>query len=680
MKSFRLGLILFALAALARETEARLARLDIEKRELLLAGKPFGLAGPYEKLVGTAVFALDPALPQNQVIVDLPLAARNERGEVEFSADFYLLKPVDMRRGNGRLVYEVPNRGGKSILRTLQGAQGSLDPTTEAELGDGWLMRQGFAVVWMGWQWDVPERPGLLRLRAPIATENGQPITGLVRANIILPERAATASLADRSHLAYPALDATDPENTLTVRSHRLDAPQPVARSQWRFDSPTTVALDGGFEPGKIYDVVYRARDPRVAGTSLSATRDLVSFFKYRAEEGNPLAGVSRALAIGVSQSGRFLRHFLYQDFNQDEEGKRVFDGVFVQVAGAGRGSFNHRFAQASRDGYRHLNLFYPTDLFPFTDLPQTDSEAGVTDGLLVKSLGSGTVPKLFHVLSSFEYWNRAGSLIHTDPEGRRDAEIPETSRVYLIASAQHGPGSFPPEPGGTEANRGQAPSNPNNFAPAIRALFHALDRWVVGDIAPPPSAYPKLVDGTLNTPSAASWPAIPEAPFPLILNDAHRVDYGPDWQRGIVSLEPPRVGRAFGARVPQVGADGNEIAGIRMPEIEFPLATHTGWNFRHPDTGAPDELVGVLGSYFPLPRTRAAREALGDPRESIEERYRDRDHYLGKIAGAALRLVEKRYLLVEDLPEVIGRAARHYDWLMGASATSGNARSGANR
>lgn len=672
MSIFRLAVIFLVVFSLGRDSLARVVRLRIERRDLLLSGKPFGLAGAYEKLSGKVEFALDPELAQNQAVVDLPLAARDAKGEVVFTADFYLLKPVDMARGNGRLLYEVPNRGGKGLLRAFQRATSSLDPTSEEEIGNGWLMRQGFALVWMGWQWDVPENPALLRLDAPIATEGGRSITGLVRANIILADRQDTASLADRSHLAYPVWDPESPENSLSVRAHRQDTPEVIPRSRWRFATPTTVAIEGGFEPGKIYDVVYRSKDPRVAGCGLAGTRDLISFFKTDKSERNPLAGVSQALGLGVSQSGRFLRHFLYQGFNQDEQGKRVFDGVFIQVAGAGRGSFNHRFAQASRDGYRHFNLFYPTDLFPFTDAPQTDPETDRTDALLARARERGVVPKLFHVLSSFEYWNRAGSLIHTDPYGVRDAELPPETRIYTIASSQHGSGTLPPPPAGTPANRGQAPANPNLYSPTLRALFQALDRWVAEGVEPPASRYPKVAEGTLTEPASAAWPAVPGVSFPRILHLAHRVDYGPEWARGIVSFEPPKVGRPFGVRVPELDADGNELGGIRLPEIEVPLATQTGWNFRHPEAGAPDEFIGVLGAYFPFARTRAERQASGDSRPSIEERYRDRDHYLGRIATVALRLVEERYLLAEDLPEIIGRAGEHYDWSLRGAPASG--------
>src|SRR5437667_6269399 len=495
--------------------DARVVRLRIERREPVLAGRSFGAAGPYEKLVGKVDFALDPDLPRNAVVVDLKLAPRNSRGEVEFSADFYMLKPVDAHRGNGTLFYEVGNRGGKSMLATFQKAAGSADPTTDTEFGDGALMRQGFVLLWMGWQWDVPDRPGVMRMDMPIATDNGRRITGIVRGNFILSERAPTAPLADRNHRAYPVLDPTSAENVMTMRDDPTGPAETIPRSRWHFVDGGTVALDGGFEPGRIYDVVYRSADPRVVGCGLAGTRDLVSFFKYDTSPENPSPGIQFAIGWGVSQSGRFLRHFLYQGFNADEQGRRVFDGVFDQVGGAGRGSFNHRFGQASRDALQYFNILFPVDLFPFADGPETDPESGAVDSLLGRAEKSGTAPKVFHLLTNSEYFNRAGSLVHTDPTGTKDADLPPNTRVYMIASAPHGPGPFPPESNRGGGMVGRAPLNPLNYAPAVRALLQALDRWVSDDVAPPPSLYPRLADGTLTAPEKAGWPAIPGYALP---------------------------------------------------------------------------------------------------------------------------------------------------------------------
>jgi hypothetical protein len=671
-RTLALPIVLLALAGLEGvPAEARVVGVTIDRREAVLAGRPFGLAGPYETLVGTVELALDPALRQNRAVVDLALAPRNAKGEVVFTADVFILKPVDLRRGNGRLYYEVPNRGGKGILRRLQYAESALDPRQLAELGDGWLMEQGFSLVWMGWQWDVPEQPGLLRLRAPVATDGGRPIEGLVRSVIIVGERTGEAPLADSGHLAYPAAFPESKDSRLTVRDGRLDSPRLLPRSTWRFVSPSRVALDGGFEPGLVYEVVYRSRDPRVVGCGLAATRDLVSFFKHDASPANPLAGVSLALGHGISQSGRFLRQLLRQGFNEDERGRRVFDGVFVEVAGAGQGSFNHRFAQASRDGHQHWNLDYPTDVFPFTDLPETDPETGETAGLLDREAASGTTPRVFHVVTSYEYWNRAASLMHTDPSGTRDVALPDTSRLYLVASAQHGPGALPPAEGGASGNDGLYPTNPNDFRPAIRALVHALDGWVARGEEPPASLYPRIGDGTLARPEEAGWPDVPGVRFPMVRNEPVRADYGPEWARGVITVEPPRLGRVFPSLVPAVDGDGNDRAGIRLPEIAVPLAAQTGWSWRHPRVGAPGALVPYRGSYLPFAWTRAEREARGDPRLCVEERYRGREDYLGRVALAATALVRERFLLPQDVPFVIERAAAHWDWRAGVRGGS---------
>jgi hypothetical protein len=647
----------------ASAADARVVRLRIERREVILNGRAFGAAGPYEKLVGKVDFGLDPSLPGNGEIVDLKLAPRNARGEVEASADFYMLKPVDPRRGNGRLFYEVGNRGGKAMLSTFQKAAGSPDPTTEAQFGDGALMRQGFTLLWMGWQWDVPERPGTMRMEMPIATENGKKITGIVRGNFILNERATTASVADRAHKAYEVLDPASPENVMTVRDDPTAKGQVIPHARWRFVDGGTVALDGGFEPGRIYDVVYRTADPRVLGFGLSGARDLVSFLKHDTSPENPAPGLRYAIGWGVSQSGRYLRHFLYQGFNEDEQGRKVFDGMFDQVGGAGRGSFNHRFGQASRDALQYFNILFPVDLFPFTDGPSTDPESGMTDSLLARAERTNTAPKIFHLLTNSEYFNRAGSLVHTDPTGTKDAELPNNTRVYMIASAPHGPGPFPPVSNVGGGMTGRAMLNPLNYSPAVRALFRALDRWIVDDVAPPPSAYPRIADGTLTPPSKAGWPAVPGYQLPQQPLRAFHLNFGADWAKGIVSVEPPEVGKPFVVSVPAVDADGNVRAGIRLPDIAVPLATQAGWNYRDATIGAPDRLAGEIGSYIPFSRTKTERDRAGDPRRSIEERYRNRDEYVGKFAAAALDLVEHGYLLADDVADLLKHAAEHYDW-----------------
>ena len=641
--------------------EARVVELRIQRREPVLNGKPFGLAGPYEKLSGTVAFTLEPLAAANAAIVDLELAPRNSAGQVEFTADFYLLKPADIARGNGRLFYEVGNRGGKAMLRVFQKAQPAADPTNANELGDGALMRQGYALLWMGWQWDVPE--GMMRMEMPVASDHGRPITGLARGNFIPNAPSKTGPLTDRGHRAYPVDNPESAGHYMTVRDRPADPPQRIPRNRWRFSGESTVTLDGGFELGRIYDVVYRARDPRVLGCGLAGTRDFISFLKYSDTAANPLRGVRWAYGWGVSQSGRFLRHFLYEGFNEDAEGRRVFDGVIDEVGGAGRGSFNHRFGQASRDAEQFFNIFFPVDLFPFTDGPETDPETGKTDALLSRAEARHVTPKLFHILSNSEYFNRAGSLIHTDPEGARDIDPPATTRIYAIASGPHFIGPFPPV-----KNAGMAaPLSPLDRSPVIRALLVALDKWVTDGAPPPASRYPLIADRTLTAPADAGWPVIPGVHLPPPMLITYRLDFGPEWKRGIVTFEPPRAGKSYAGLIPAVDADGNARAGVRLPAVQVPIATYAGWNYRDPSIGAPDQLFGEAGSIYPFARTRAERQSRGDSRRSIEERYTSRDQYLGKVAAAARQLIADRFLLARDLPEIIDQALEQYDWLMRA-------------
>ena len=643
---------------------AEVARIEIHARSNVLDGRTFGLTGPYEKLVGKVYFAVDPANPINQIIADIDKAPRNAAGKVEFSSDLYVLKPKQPERGNGAVLCGIPNRGRKFMLSFFNRASYSLDPSTGAEFGDGFLMRQGYTLVWLGWQWDPPPRPGLMRLYAPVA----RGIQGLVRADFVVPQRVTRRLLSDRNHIPYRVADPDDPQATLTVRD-RIDSPRRlIPRKHWKFSADrTSVEMPAGFEPHKIYEVVYTGEDPVLVGLGPAAVRDFLSHLKYgRAAAGAPpekplIPGIRRAYAFGISQSGRFLRTFLYYGFNQDEAGRQVLDGVIPHVSGAGRGSFNHRFAQPSRDAHPFMNFFYPTDIFPFTDVAQTDPETGLTDGLLRRALTSGMTPRIFYTNSSYEYWGRAASLIHTRLDGKSDAPIPDNVRIYLFAGSQHGPAPFPPS-----RTIGQQRDNPNDFRWAMRALLVALDRWVSKGEAPPPSLYPRLADGTLVAAEALDFPKIPGVGYSTRVLLADRADYGPQWKSGIVTREPPEIGKPFPVLVPQVDADGNKTNGLKLPEVAVPLATYTGWNLFHERSGPPNEISSMAGSYIPFPRTRAERQRTGDPRRSIEERYRNRAQYLGKVAASALQLIEQRYLLDHDLPEILRQAAARWDHAAG--------------
>ena len=669
---FRAVLLLGLLPA-AGPALGRVVRVEVRSRSDLLGGKAFGLAGPYEKVSGVMFFAVRPENPHDRAIVDLALAPANAKGEVEFSADFFVIRPKDPARGSGTLLLEVPNRGGKGILALMNRGRGSTDPATAEEMGDGFLMRRGATIAWVGWQWDVRDFPGRLRLHAPVARENGKPITGLVRADFVVDAPAASHPLGhvivgNIGGTSYPAAEPDSPKNVLTERESPLAPRRVVPRRNWRFareekgapvPDARSVWLSGGFRPGKIYEVVSVARDPVVAGLGLAAVRDAASYFKQDPEA---VAPARRVYGLGISQSGRFLRHFLAQGFNADEEGRQVFDGLFIHVAGAGVGSFNHRFAQPSRDAQPVSALFYPTDLFPFTDLPERDPETGRAAGLLDRARADRVVPKIFTTNTSYEYWGRAASLVTTSPDGASDAPIPEEVRVYFLAGLQHFSGPFPPAAGPSRGLFGTHPQNPNPIAWLWRAFFDDMEAWVRDGIAPPESRYPRVADGTLVLPSRLAFPAIPGLSPPARAHEAFRMDYGPRWNEGIVSLEPPRVGKPFVTLVPRVDADGNDVSGVRIAEMAVPVATDTGWNLRDPKTGLAGERVSFIGSYDPFPKTRADRERTSDPRLSLEERYGSRERYLGLFTEAALAQVKEHFLLPEDLPDVLSRGAAEWD------------------
>ena len=657
----------------AATASADVVRVVVESRADVAGGMAYGLAGPYEKLAGMAYFEVDPANPANRIVTDIALAPRNERGMVEFRSNFFLLKPKDTGRGNGTVLYEVSNRGGKGMLGYFNNAAGSRDPQTAAEMGDGFLLQNGFSLLWLGWQFDVPLRDGQMRLHTPVATDGGNSITGLVRSEVIVNERAYDRSLADRSHIAYAVADPDDPANVLTVRDG-VDQPRRVIpRDQWRFarrnddgsvvDDPTRVYLESGFEPFKIYDVVYVARDPALVGLGPAAVRDMISQMKYETtpELGLDAGAIEHAVAWGVSQSGRFLRTLLYHGFNTDEQNRRAFDGVMAHVAGGGRGSFNHRFAQPSRDGHPFLNKLYPSDIFPFTDVVQHDPETDMRDGLLA-GIQPGHMPKVFYTNSSYEYWGRAASLIHTTLDGAADAPLLDNVRIYSFAGGQHGPGRFPPR-----RTSGQQLSNPNDYSWFLRPLVLAMDRWIDDDAsAPPASVYPRIGDNDLVLPENLGFPELPGVGQPAVPHLAYRAVYGPEFRtRGIASEQPPEVLSAFPILVPRVDADGNETGGLMMPEVAVPLATYTGWNLFHAEAGPTDVLSSMQGSYVPFPRTGDDRERTGDPRQSIEERYGSRAEYLGRVTEAALGLVDDGYLLAGDLAPILAQAARHWDYLM---------------
>lgn len=654
----------FCLSLIPAALHAEVTRIEVKSRADVLAGKSFGAAGSYEKLSGRIRFIIDPQKSANRIIADIDKAEKNANGQVEFSADFYMIKPKDAGRGNGTLLYEVSNRGGKGMMGFFNLASGSLDPASAEDFGDGFLLEQGFTLLWVGWQFDPPQRDGLLRVYAPVAREaGGKSITGLVRSDFVPTETTRDMSLADRGHLAYVVTNPNDPAHVLTVRNGVEGLRRTIPRDQWQFNGGgTSITMAAGFEPNKIYEVVYTAQDPPVVGVGPAAVRDTISRLKYgsAAELSIAQGTIKRAMAFGISQSGRFLRTYLFYGFNEDESQRKVFDGVMAHVAGSGRGSFNHRFAQPSRDGHPYLNFVYPTDIFPFTDVTQVDPETGASDGLLTHATKPEFLPRVFYTNSSYEYWGRVASLFHTRVDGLADAPMMPNVRAYLLTGGQHGVAGFPPS-----RTIGQQMNNPLDYRWAMRKLLVSMNRWVTDGVEPPPSAYPRIDNGTLVTPDKLRFPRIPDVSMPTVPLKAYRTNYGPDFlTKGIVTVEPPKLGSAFRILVPAVDSDGNETAGIRMPELAVPLATYTGWNLFNGRAGPSDVVSSMQGSFIPFPRTRADRERTKDPRLSVEERYKGRDEYLSLVSKSADELATKGYLIKEDVPRILEQAGQRWDYV----------------
>jgi hypothetical protein len=678
---------LAASAAAAALAEARITRLEIARAESpAFDGRAFGAVGPYERLVGVAHGEVDPGDPANALVQDLALAPRNGRGMVEYAADVYVLRPIDPARGNRTLLVEMPNRGDKYALALTfnRGVPWGNEPR---EAGDGWLMAQGYTVVWAGWQGDLLPGDGRLALRVPVARDpGGGPITGPVRAEFIVQAPVRTLPLSagyftGTRHASYPTVSADHRtpladgfRPTLTVRTFAEDPRAPLPDAAWGFGacpdgrtlvpSDRQVCLFEGFEPGRIYELVYRARDPLVLGLGYAALRDLAAFLKHaRADDAgrpNPLrhdGAPPKAILHGVSQPARNIRTWLHLGFNRDESGRAAYDGLLPHV-GAGRAQLNIRFAQPGRAWGHQFDRLYPAYEFPFAYAEARDPATGRAGSLLARCRAGATCPRIVHVVSAHELWDGRDSLNRTDPAGSRDLEEPPEVRSYVIAGAQHAP-AWEATPGDCLHARNPAPQKET-----MRALLVALTRWVHGQAEPPPSRTPRIADGTLVPPEAVRFPRIPGVRFLALANGLPRLDFGPGFrpedESGVITVEPPRVvdPSAYRVLVPQVDADGNDLAGVRSTAIAAPLATFTGWNLGRPGRW-PDRLCSLQGSYAPFARTKAEREAAGDPRPSLEERYGDHAGYVRAVRAAAERLVGERLLLADDAARLVEEAER---------------------
>ena len=664
----------------AQPAQAKITRIVINTRVPAYGGFVFENTGAYEQLDGLAYGELDPNDPLNEVITDIKLAPRNAGGLVEYSTDISILKPVDMSKSNGVLLYEDVNRGNKNSTSFNIGGNATRQ-------GDGFLEKRGYTMAWAGWEGDTLTG---VKIYLPVArNKDGSEITGRVRSEYILSAPASTQDVT-----APPAYEAVSTDNsgaTLTRRVHQNDARELIPNSQWKFADCTAVpfpgvpstlkvCLQGGFDTNHIYELVYTAKNPTVTGIGFAANRDFVSFLrnstarrddpKHKGDGGsaapaNPLGdAIQHTLIYGSSQSGRWIRTFIQLGFNEDENGRRVIDGAIPHKA-SNRGAFNIRFAQPTRlSGTQHTEQQYPGSESPQTWNPSHDGIAGITAGQLERCRASHTCPKITHTNSDTEWWQAVMSLNTTDSEGRRDLPIPPEVRIYQFAGTQHGGGdplAQPPAVLPAFPAACQLRSNSNPFLHAQRALLEALREWVVDGREPPASTYSTLARKSLVKPGEVRYPYMPAVNFTVagVANFKNFLDRGHLFDVEDVSgvmAEPPQAEGKYVVLVPAVDADGNDIDGLRNTNVQVPLGTYLGWNVRKAGFSEGDS-CDLTGGFIPFFKTQAERTAAGDPRPSLAERYPTHADYVAKVTAAANALMAKRYLLPEDRDSIIAAA-----------------------
>lgn len=646
---------------------------DIARREPYEGGERFGEVGAYERIEGVAHYAVDPNSPRNAAVVDLEHAQRGSDGLVHFEGDVSILAPADAARASGTVLVEVPNRGNRTMVRLCNRAPVELEPTERIQPGDGFLFRHGWTIAFCGWQWDVPRSPARLGLAAPVAVEaGGRPLRGPVQLRLQLHADTERVALTDQhvgrvgEHTPLPVADVDDPDAVLWVRDGLHDPPVALDRSSWRFAGDSHVELDGGFRAGRIYDLVYTAGACPVVGAGLLAVRDLAAFVRDGDQAINPLAGRTRhVITAGQSQCGRFLRTLLHAGLDRDEvTGRPVFDGVLAHIAGGRRGEFNFRFAQPSvqpTPGFGHQ--------FPFADAPQTDPRTGQTDGVLART---DPAVKVMYTNTASEYWRGDASLAHSSVVDGSDVEPPANTRHYLFADAQHGPGMLPLMDRSIFGSRGGNAFDIVDYTPLFRAALTNLAAWVADGVEPPASAVPRWADGTATSREDAldRLAAIGgfARPDPSQLARLAPLDLGPQAGKGVGRYPPVEVGEPYPCFVSALDDDGNEVAGVRMPDVSVPVATHAGFNPRHPETGGTGQLLEYLGSTVPFPATGVVP---GDPRPPIAARYADWADYEARVRAAAERLVAERHLLADDVEVCIRIARKRFDALAAPAASA---------
>jgi len=644
-------------------------RLEFTSKTQFAGGVSFGDTGPYERLLGMVAFVIDPDAKDLPFICDLEFAPRNSEGLVEFKAVLDVVKPADLNRGNRKLLFDFSNRGNRGAFTRLNDGGGS-DLTKESYAGNGFLNKLGYTVVWCGWQGDLVYTGNNLVAFLPEARQNGQPLSGRVRQEFII-DRSGVLSMPVSSAAniqCYPVLDRATA--TLTAREKEAGARVPVPDNEWDLarasikdggveltPSNTDLYVKNGFKPGWIYELIYETEGSRVMGLGFLGLRDVIAFLRHgkadSAGVANPLAGfVDKAYGYGASLAGRVVREYIYEGWNRDAEGRKVFDAVLTHT-GIGRLFFNTRFAQIGRYPRQHEEHSWPSERYPFNFTPIADPFTGKLDSVLKRP---DTDPLIIHSHTAGEYWERHGSLTHTDPRDGSDVEMPPNVRMYTLAGAPHA---------AIAADNprwiGQLPPNNISPQPFLRACFALLDRWATTGQPPPTSRVPRRADGTLTSPEDAlkRFPKIPGVNLPATASRLPNWNYGPEFDsRGTMSVFPPEAmkGQEYPIQVPQVDADGNDLGGVRYPDMEVPVATYLGWALRKSGF-AEGELVSTNGCLIPFARTKAEREAKGDPRLSIEERYSSHRAYVEAVKKTVDGLRKEGLMLSEDAERYIKAA-----------------------
>jgi hypothetical protein len=659
------------------EAQARVTKIVFDTTSYPFGSASFGTVGPYEQLDGVAYGEIDPEDPANAMIQDIGLAPRNARGLVEYSTVVSILKPVNISSGNQAMLFEIVNRGNK-----LDPAFFNVGATAAVPQGDGFLEAQGFTLVWAGWQADLTAKPGRITMSAPVAHHrNGRAITGPVRSEFIVSAPATTQSiLADSSSntVGYPTASLDQLHDTLTMRRRQNDPRTVIPSNQWAYadctvvpfpgvPDPHKICLKAGFDTDHIYELTYTAKDPIVMGLGLAAIRDVGTFLRNETADDagtrNPLAGQIRwSLLNGISQSGRLLRTFLQLGFNRDEQFRRVFDGMQPHI-GSVRNYINVRFSQPGRlAGTQHTEKQYPGPEGTLTYGRSFDPYTGEEGGLLDRCEHTRTCPKIVHTMSDAEYWEASGAGNTVDPTATQDLDLPRDVRVYQLSSTQHG-GFSPVAPLPASTGICEQLPNANSYTYNLRALLLALLDWVARDIEPPPSRYSSLAKGTLVAPQSLAFPRLPNVTGPEgIWNTRMVYRRGHEFKAadvsGVISIEPPRARAEYPTLLPQVDADGNDLDGLRSVTLMAPLGTYTGWNVRRAGFSQGDA-CDLTGSYIPFALTRAQREATGDPRPSLQERYGSLERYADQAQRAAAHLVEHGYLLHDDERAAVASAVK---------------------